>query len=184
MSWTRTVRVLLVVAALGSGSPLGGSEIAAQGRRGAPVPPSLAKARLAAATTAAKAWKPDAVLIQIGGRGVGPDGMRVIWDYGYWSATAKTCVVVNVVPAGASTDESGGAACQAPELKEPFIDSDRAMTIARMSGITAPTATMFLSASGKGSVWAVMDGGGTASGNVLLDIDAVSGAVLNKTSQR
>jgi hypothetical protein len=161
-----------------------------QARRGTPLPPSLAKAKLTDSTTAAKKWRPDAVLIQIAGRSVGADGLLVVWDYGYWSASAKTCLLVNIGPPGSPpyTMEADGPMCEAPELKGEIIDSDRAMSIARSNGITAPTSNMAVSMSttrqGMRAVWMVMDGGGTAPGNVILDIDAQTGAVLDKTTQR
>ena len=162
----------------------------AQARRATPLPPSLAKAKLAEATAAAKKWKADAVLIQVVGSRVGAAGLHVAWDYGYWAPSAKGCLVVNIGPPGSPpfVQESGGPECQAPELKGEFMDSDRAMAIARSNGITAPTSNMGVSMTpmrgGTRTVWLVMDGGGTAPGNVLLDIDAQTGAVLNKTTQR
>jgi hypothetical protein len=166
-----------------------GDSAFAQARGNLPAP-SEAKAKLTAATAAAKAWKADAILIQIVGRRIGVEGTIPTWDYGFWSATAKTCLVVNIyVRPPASTQESGGAICSAPELKE-FIDSGQAMKIARSNGITAPTATMVVSTSPgiRGApaktIWNVMDNAGVKTGDVMLDIDAVSGAILHKTVQR
>jgi hypothetical protein len=138
------------------------------------------------ATTAAKAWKADAVLIQIATGGVGPDGRDVAWDYGFYSPNAKTCAVINIFAAGPHLVESGGEICASPELREPFIDSDEAATIARANGITAPETTMIVSMSAAGDrpQWSVMDDRGMDTGNVMLDIDAVSGKVVGKTAQR
>ena len=151
-----------------------------------PMKPSLAKAKLTEASAAAKGWKPDAVLIQIAGRNVGQDGMSIFWDYGFYSRTAKTCAVVNVVP-GARVRESGGPICESPELKE-FMDSDRAATVARSNGITRPAATMVVSVSPvkqeSRAVWSVFDDRGMKTGDVMIDIDAQTGAVLSKTTQR
>ena len=62
------------------------------------------------------------------------------------------------------------------------------MKIAHGNGVTALKGNMGLSMSpmrgAARAVWARDGRGGTASGNVLLDIDAVSGAVLGKTTQR
>jgi hypothetical protein len=149
-----------------------------------PVKPSLAKAKLAEATAAAKKWKADAVLIQVAGNGIGDDGMEVLWDYGFYSPTAKTCLVVNVANT-TTQQESGGEICESPELTE-FMDSDQAIAIARKNGITAPKVTMVVSASALrkgGATWTVMDAAGMKSGNVMLDIDAKTGAILSKTKQ-
>ena len=77
--------------------------------------------------------------------------------------------------------ESGGAICEEPQLGD-FMDSDQAMKIARANGITAPKATMVvsMSARGKRPLWVVMDGAGMKTGEMSLDIDARTGAVLNK----
>ena len=185
VAFSLPLRILLCLSVLVSTPP----SATAQARRGTPVPPSLAKARLTEATVAAKKWRPDAILIQIVGNGIGADGLRVTWDYGYWSAAAKTCLVVNIAPGiPPHTRESGDAMCEEAELKEPFVDSDQAMKIARTNGLTAPTATMAVSVTptgqGKRAVWTVIDGRGGAPGSVMLDIDAATGTVLNKTVQR
>jgi hypothetical protein len=165
------------------------SDAFAQARGNLPAP-TPAKMRLSEATAAAKKWKPDAILLQIGGGRVGAEGLLPYWDYGFYSATAKTCAVIQIIPnVPPNIEESGGPTCAGPELKE-FMDSEQAMKIARSNGITAPLATMYVSVSSSGrgtaakAVWSVMDGGGVKAGDVLLDIDGVSGAILSKTTQR
>lgn len=103
---------------------------------GAPLAPSLAKAKLAEATAAAKKWRADAFLIQIAASNIRDDGLHVLWDYGFYSPAAKNCLVVNVAKTVA-TRESGGAICESPELKE-FMDSDQAMMIAPRTGSHIP----------------------------------------------
>ena len=147
-----------------------------------PVKPTLAKAKVSQAIAVAKKWKADAILIQIAGSNIGEDGMYVLWDYGFYSPAAKNCLVVNVANT-TTQEESGGAMCESLELTE-FMDSDQAMTIARKSGITKPKASMVASATSRGAIWTIMDEGGMKPGNVMLDIDAKTGVVLNKTSQR
>src|SRR5688572_15896802 len=121
------LRILLCLSIVGIPA-----SVSAQTPRGTPVAPSLAKARLADAVAVAKKWRSDAILIQISGYGIGSDGLRVIWDYGYWSTAAKTCLIVNIAPGNApQTRESGGPMCEEAELKQPFIDSDQAMKVAR-----------------------------------------------------
>ena len=155
--------------------------------RGTPIPPTPAKARLVEATAAAKNWKADARLLQVAARAVGAEGLHVAWDYGFYSPAAKNCLVVNVVPGMAPNNrESGGAACGGPELKE-FMDSVQALKIARSNGITSATVTMFATVSptrqGERAVWTVMDGSGMKPGEVMLDIDAVTGAIVGKRTQ-
>jgi hypothetical protein len=156
--------------------------------RGTPVPPTLAKARVTEARAAAKAWRADAVLIQVASSQVGDGGVSTLWDYGFWSSSAKTCAVINVAPGRTPfTQESGGAICEAPELKDFAIDSDQAYKIARANGITAARVSMVVSmAPVKGvnrASWSVMDEGGVKPGNVMLDIDATTGVVLGKMKQ-
>ena len=152
---------------------------------GAKLAPSLAKAKLKEATAAALKWRSDAVLIQIAGRNIGTDGTTLIWDYGFYAKSAKTCLVVHVARA-VETTESGGAMCESPALTGDFIDSDQAIKLARANGITHPTATMVVSVSPrtKGPFWSVMDEAGVKPGNVMLDIEGITGKVLYSTKQK
>lgn len=146
--------------------------------------PTTAKTNLADALAGGKKWKPDAILIQVVGTRIGPDGKNISWEYGFYSASAKTCAIVYVAKGQSMAKESGEpATCQAPELKE-FIDSDQAMGIARKNGITKPLASMAASMERNRPTWNVMDGGGAASGDVILEIDAMTGAVVNKITQK
>jgi hypothetical protein len=166
----------------------GASGVLAQ-TQGAASSAVLARAKLAEAIAGVKQqWKSDAVLIQVSNSYVSADGKADMWDYAFWSSSARGCVIANVVANGqAAARPSGGSECEAPELKT-FMDSDKVLAIARTNGVKAARMTMAVSISTiKGvrqAVWVVMDGGGTDSGNVMLDIDATSGAVLSKTSQR
>src|SRR5687767_8855955 len=152
---------------------------------GAKVAPSLAKAKLKEATAAALKWRSDAVLIQIVGRNIGTEGTAVLWDHGFYSKSAKTCLVVRVAST-VFTTESGGEMCENPALTGEFIDSDQAIKLARANGITHPTATMVVSISPrtKKPFWSVMDERGMKPGNVMLELDGVTGKVLHKTTQK
>jgi hypothetical protein len=175
---------LCVVAVSCQNAPEAREPSASASQARTPLKPSLAKAKLTEATAAAKKWKADAVLIQVAGNGIGDDGMEVLWDYGFYSPAAKTCLVVNVANT-TTQQESGGEMCESPELTD-FMDSDQAIAIARKNGVTAPKVTMVVSASAlrKGGVtWTVMDAAGMKSGNIMLDIDAKTGAILSKTKQ-
>ena len=152
---------------------------------GAKVAPSLAKAKLKEATGAALKWRNDAVLIQIVARNIGVEGTAVLWDYGFYSKSAKTCLVVRVAST-VFTTESGGEICENPALTGDFMDSDQAIKLARANGITHPTATMAVSVSPrtKRPFWSVMDERGMKPGNVMLELDGATGKVLHKTTQR
>jgi hypothetical protein len=178
----RRVTVLMLVGLLSAGSAGVGAQT-----RGTPPPAVSARARLTEAIAGAKRWKADAVLIQVANRLV-TDGKAIMWNYGFWSPSAKACAVVNVAANGQSAaDDAGDARCVAPELTE-FMDSDKAFAAARANGITATRVSMVVSISDvkgvKRAVWTVMDEGGMKPGNVMLDLDATSGAVLSKTTQR
>jgi hypothetical protein len=148
------------------------------------VAPTTAKANLADALAGGKKWKADAILIQVVGTRIGADGKNVSWEYGFYSASAKTCAIVYVAKGQSMAKESGEpATCQAPELKE-FMDSDQAMGIARKNGITKPLASMAASVEANRATWNVMDGGGAASGDVILEIDATSGSIVSKITQK
>jgi hypothetical protein len=151
------------------------------------VAPSLAKAKLADATTAAKKWKADAIFIQVEGHVTGDAGTTIAWAYGFYSSTAKTCAVISVYAGGTNVSESGGEDCKSSELKD-FMDSDQALKIARNNGITASEVAMVAhitpTRQGERAVWTVMDERGMKTGNVILDIDGQTGAILDKIPQR
>ena len=150
------------------------------------VAPTLAKAGLADAIAGAKKWKPDARLIQVEGRVTGDTGATLGWRYGFYSPAAKLCAVVYVHAGQSLVTEAPGENCESAELKE-FMDSDQALKLARSNGVTASQVTMAAhiapTPKGERAVWTVMDEGGVKSGNVILDIDAQSSAVLNKITQ-
>ena len=148
------------------------------------IAPTTAKTNLTDALAGGKKWKADAILIQVVGTRIGTDGKNVSWEYGFYSASAKTCAIVYVARGQSMAKESGEpATCQAPELKE-FMDSDQAMGIARKNGITKPLASMAASVERNRPTWNVMDGGGAASGDVILEIDATSGSIVSKITQK
>ena len=189
----RTLTALFLASALSActaepdaaSGPAGSATPQRPAATGAKLAPSLAKAKLKEATAAALKWRSDAVLIQIVGRNIGTEGTALLWDYGFYSKAAKTCLVVTVANA-VETRESGGAICENPALSGDFMDSDQVIKLARENGITHPTATMVVSTSPrtKAPFWSVMDERGVKPGNVMLDIDGVTGKVLNKTRQK
>jgi len=145
--------------------------------------PTTAKANLATALAGGKKWKADAILIQVVGATTPADGKNLSWEYGFYSPSAKASALVYVAGGLLKTQASSGPSCLAPELKE-FMDSDQAMGIARRNGITKPLASMTASVERNRPTWTVMDGGGEAPGDVILEIHGTTGAVVDKITQR
>ena len=151
--------------------------------KAAPLTPVLAKAHLAEATAAAKKWQSDARLVQVAGRNVKDDGTVPWWEYGAYSPSAKTCLVITVIRGNVSTQESGGPDCAAEALGD-IIDSDQAIKIARANGVTKQSISMVAmpSPNRRGqSVWSVIEEGMRNPGDVAVDIDAATGKVLGTT---
>jgi hypothetical protein len=154
--------------------------VAAAARAGAEGLP--AKASLVQARASARSWRADALLIRINSTAVIADGTSSIWSYGFYSSAAKNCFVVTVANGKTiDTTESGGATCEEPELVD-FMDSGRAMQIARRNGIKTSATTMGLmntpTPEGIRATWIVYDGLGARDASVT--IDAGTGAVLER----
>lgn len=151
----------------------------------APNPGKLAKFHLAAARTHAKGWHADAYLFQIQARNV-TDG-HAMWEYDFMSPTQKgRCLMVGVDKNGkVQSAEDGCDTTGEMEIKDFAIDSDKAVTIARGAGLKKPKLSMGLTKSGSGSsgklVWLIMEDRGMNSGDWSVDIDAMTGAVTNKS---
>ena len=156
------------------------------GAQATPNPATTAKVHLAAAKAHAKKWKADAILFQIQARNV-TDG-KARWEYDFTSPAtgSKTCLMVGVDKTGkASSAEDSCDTTNEMEIKDFAIDSDKAAAIALQAGLKNPKLTMGLSKSGSGStgklVWLIMEDRGMKSGDQSVDIDAMTGAVSNKS---
>ena len=158
--------------------------IAGQGTvpKGTPVPPTTAKVNVTVAIAAAKKWKADAILTQIGGSRT-VDGKRVSWDYGFYSASSKLCALVQAFNGQALARPANDAGCEKVELKE-FMDSDQAIGFARKNGVSKPQNNMMLSVVKGKPAWMVADAGGVASGDVIVFVDAATGALIDKIRQQ
>lgn len=178
--------LLLAAAGCGGSTPATTEEkadAAAKPGNATPLTPVLAKAHLADAAAAAKKWHSDAFLIQVAARNVKDDGTVPWWEYGAYSPSAKTCLVITFVRGNASTEESGGASCAAGALPE-FIDSDQVIKIARANGITHQSVAMFVSESTRRpgqANWSVIENGMREPGNTSMDIDGATGKVTDTT---
>ena len=150
--------------------------------RGEPPVAVTAKTYLQEALGAGKNWKGDAILTQINGSSVSADGKLVSWMYAFYSPGDKTCAAVYAIKGKAMAQPTNDTTCEKLEIKE-FMDSDKAAAAARQNGITKPQSNMEVMIENGKPVWMVMDGGGTSSGDMILTIDAITGAVVNKTKQ-
>jgi hypothetical protein len=157
--------------------------LTAQGaQKGPPPTPTTAKANLQDAIAGGKKWKADAILTQINGTRVGADGKLVSWLYAFYSPGSKTCAAVYAMKGQSFAQPTNDTMCEKVELKE-FLDSDKAIATAHQNGITKPQCNMTVMIEKGKPVWMVMDGGGTSPGDVILTIDATSGAVIGTMRQ-
>ena len=144
----------------------------------------LAKSKIAAASSEAKKWKSDAYLFQVSSYVV-TDGVSM-WDYDFYSsgASGKKCLRVSfgTDDKAHTSQEDCGATVDAP-LKELAVDSDKAVEIARKEGLKKPNLIVALSVgttpAGARAIWSVMEG--SKPGDIIVDIDAMTGAVRSKT---
>jgi hypothetical protein len=172
--------IIVVVLAACNSWPQAAAAAGPQTRQ--PQPGKMARAQIAEATAVATRWKADAFLIQVAGRNVDDEGRAFSWQYGFFSKTAQTCLVVT--SGDLSQQESGGKICASPPLTE-FIDSNQTIKIARSNGITHKSVSMVITVEpGKDPVWMVMDEAGLKPGNVMLDLDGRTGKVLGKRVQK
>ena len=119
-----------------------------------------AKAGLAQALASAKTWQGDAILVHLSSTKVKADGTASEWKYSFYSPkTAKRCVV---------TSRPGGATAKEVRLgnyTEPlgeFIDSDKAMAVAKQNGLKGSEPSMAVGrpagAKAEGTYWLVAGG--------------------------
>lgn len=169
---TTSVRSLGLLVAFASSS-LGPARALADGltARGA-LPEVLAKAR---------AWRGDAALVHLSSTKVRPDGTASEWKYAFHSpASTKRCVV---------TARPGGVTLQEVRLgnfTEPlgeFVDSDKAMEVARKNGLKGSEPSMSVlrpaGANADGTHWLVT--GGWDTGDTSIAVDGKSGAFLKRS---
>lgn len=151
-----------------------------------PSPGTTAQTHLAAAQAHAKTWRPDAVLFQIQARNV-TDG-KANWEYDFMSAGAPgKCLMVGVANGKAQSASDSCNTTGEKAILSFTVDSDKAVQAARAAGLARPKLTVGLTWSGSGSsdklVWMIMEDRGTAKGDQMVDVDAMTGIVTSKTRQ-
>ena len=151
-----------------------------EAQRGAPVPPTTAKPHFANALAEARKWQADAILTQVNGTSVGADGKLAMWTFGSYSPAKKTCAIVYAANKEAHLQPTGDTQCEKAELKIT-IDSDVAMATARATGITKPKSNMAALVEKGKAVWMVLEAGGMKPGDLVVTIDATTGAVTSKS---
>ena len=148
-------------------------------------PGTLAKVNVVATRAHARTWRPDAVLFQIRA-GIVSDG-TAHWEYDYMSPTKPgRCIIVGVAKGKVvSAPEDSCDTSTEKAITDFTIDSDQAVQIARKAGLASPKLKMGLMWGGSGGsgklVWLVMENSGMNKGDQIVDIDAMTGAVANKS---
>ena len=139
----------------------------------------LARTQLTKTVAMAKQWVPDAVLTSISSIMVNKDGSGKQWLHSFYSPKTKRYMIITVK--ANSIDTSEVRTGFAGPIGEDFIDSDKAMAIAKKSGLKGSSYSMGLNmmgAAGMNSspVWSV--NGGFDKGDVSVMLDAKTGKVL------
>ena len=146
-----------------------------------------AKTMLAKARAEAKKARSDAYLFQIVTTG-STNGIDM-WDYDFYSPGAgeKKCVRVSM---GRGDNPSVSLhKCPGPaemELKEFTIDSDKVVVVGRAAGVKGNDLTVALRMSDwRGAelpIWSIIEG--TKPGDLMVDFDGMTGALLHKATFR
>jgi hypothetical protein len=140
---------------------------------------STARGAVKVATAAAKNWQSDAVLTSVSTLEASPDGKSAKWAHLYYSIKTKKGYLVDV---------AGGKVVTATEVRPhvtdavetAFIDSDRAMAVAKANGVETKGRpySMALRLTGKNTkkpITAWLVGGGFSKGAVAVAVDAKTG---------
>lgn len=136
---------------------------------------NTAKTSFAQAVKTARSWKNDAEPVQISGPSVNENGVAEEWIYSFYSSQAKSWYNVSIRGDKVEGTEVGFG--RKDLLSEPFIDSNKAMEIAKANGLKGALPSMALSVyqfGGKpAGYWLVT--GGYETGDVSIFLEAKSG---------
>ena len=148
----------------------------------APLVPVLAKAHLADADAAAKKWPPTH---DCSNRRSKRQRRRTVpwWEYGAYSSSAKTCVVITIIRGNVSAQESGGPTCGRRRSATSSTAIRRSQSPAP-TGVTKQSVSMVVMASPNRpghAVWSVIEEGMRNPGDITLDIGTATGKVLSTT---
>ena len=144
-----------------------------------PAAPFTARAQITPATTAARKWRPDAVLTHVSSLTVNPDGSAKSWIYTFYAAKTKQSLTITVAP-GAPLDTLQVPNTSMQPIGDEFVDSDRAMQEAKKHDLKGDSPSMGLVVMGftGGAVWAV--NGGYSEGDVSVVLDGKTGAFIRR----
>jgi hypothetical protein len=143
-----------------------------------------ARAGLAAATTAAQKWQPDAALTGVSTMRASPDGRAANWDYMFHSP--KSGKAVTFTFAGDQlVDQLEVRPHMTDRVITSFVDSADAAATAKASGLDTKGQPLVMSllvmgqaTKGAGTFWSVS--GGYAKGALAVVIDAKTGKLAYK----
>lgn len=141
-----------------------------------------AKAALPKVLVSAKDWQGDAILVHLSSAKVLPDGTAPEWKYSFYSPkTLKRCV------ATARGDKVTVKEVRLGNYTEPlgdFIDSDKAMEIAKKNGLKGNEPSMGVmrpaGARPDGTTW-IATGGWKMGVDTTISLDAKTGKFTHRT---
>lgn len=139
---------------------------------------STAGASLPKARAAAVQWSPDAVLVAISTLEIDDQGTAESWLYNFYSPSAQGHLSVTVSEGSVETNEL--TMRFTTPITDEFIDSDRAMALAKEHGLKGDTPAMGLNALGPGDVIRWWVNGGAEPGDVSVVLDAATGKLWRK----
>jgi len=141
-----------------------------------------AKAALPQVQASAKQWNDDAVLVHLSSTKIQPDGTASEWKYSFYSPKSqKRCVAtvrddkvtVKEVHRGSYTEPLGD-----------FIDSDKAMEVAKMNGLKGNEPSMSVmrpaGARADGTTW-IVTGGWKMGVDTTISIEGKTGKFSKRT---
>jgi hypothetical protein len=146
-----------------------------------PAPGKTARAVLSKATASAKGWQADAVLTSISTLMGKDDGTADQWLYSFYSPKSKKWVIVTAK--GDALDSLEVERGLTEPVGDEFIDSDKAMQIAKQNGLKGKSPSFGLNVFGTGLTasvrWAV--NGGFEKGDKSVTLDAKTGKFVSLT---
>ena len=155
--------------------------VALPSRGAAPTPPAplMARTQLAQATAAAKKWRPDAALTHVSSITVNADGSAKSWLYTFYAPQSKKSMIITAA-VGEPLDTLQVPNTSMVPLGDTFVDSDRAMQLAKQHDLKGSNPSMGLVVMGiTGSpIWSV--NGGFAEGDVSVMLDGKTGAFIRR----
>jgi hypothetical protein len=166
---------------LRAGLLLAASALAAAGPARALAAGLTARKALPEVLAKAKAWQVDAALVHLSSIKVNPDGTASEWKYSFYAPAGKKRCVVTALPGGVTLREVRLGSFTEP-LGE-FVDSDRAMEVARKSGLKGgePSMSVLRPAGAKAEATRWLVTGGFNAGDTSIGVDGKSGAFLERS---